>query len=222
MNEILQALSVVGWSVVEGIDEGQLLDVARSLGEPVPLRRGTSVISNLKVLTRNRALPRSLSAVHGEGAFPLHSDAAHWPQPPRFVLLYAPSGADVRRPTLLADTRDLLNHLSLPEIDLLRRGVLRVRSGRSSRLTTIVDRLGIIRFDADCMEPANTTGEKAVRLVSSWVDACDPIHVTWTLGRLLILDNWRCLHGRDAAPHIDDSGRRLLRVLVANAPKGGD
>jgi hypothetical protein len=88
------------------------------------------------------------------------------------------------------------------------------RSGRRSRLTTILSVSGQIRFDQGCMAPADRTGANALRLMAELVAESEPIRVEWRAARAVVIDNWRCLHGRGTMPDGGDPGRRLLRILL--------
>lgn len=190
--------------------------LAASLGTPVPGRRGAGTIECLKPLAPNAAKLNSLSRVHGIGLFPLHTDGAHWEIPPRYILLSS-VGQDTRRGTSVIDGRAVLSRMTSDEVGLVRRGVVVTRSGRRSQLVSIVNERGFLRFDRGCMIPASLSGRDSMRIMSNMLDKEIVTRVGWEKSSILIIDNWRCVHGREPAPVGGDDDRSLLRITVADA-----
>jgi len=185
-----------------------ILDVAKKLGRPVPSRRGASLVDSLRPRTREAALPRSLSAIHGVGGFPLHTDGAHWPVPPRYVLLQAKASSECA--TTLFDSRQVI--WSSEQVELLTRGVFYVSDAAGGFPATLLSRgLKWLRFDLGCMTPANGTGIRALDVARAGLNRT-PVRLPWQVGMTLVIDNWRCLHGRE--PTLEDEDRVVMRVLV--------
>jgi alpha-ketoglutarate-dependent taurine dioxygenase len=158
------------------------------------------------------ALPRSLSASYGTGVLPLHVDTAHRLRPARVIILGCVSAGTPRSATKLLDSR--LLRWSAPEWQLLSCAVFLVITGRHSFYSSILnDRAEYIRFDPGCMEPIDNRSEMALQLFSDRVSSARYQTVDWLEGRFLVLDNWRMLHGRSAAPC--KSGRVLVRSYAA-------
>jgi hypothetical protein len=63
-----------------------------------------SVVERVSPKPARQARPGTMSARYAIGAFPLHTERAHWPVPPRYVLLRS-VGAESDRSTLLWDSR---------------------------------------------------------------------------------------------------------------------
>lgn len=211
-------LAEFGWSYVSFRgDQQDLLNFARELGVPVSSRRNGPLVDELRPTAKVAANPRSLSAEHGEQAFPFHTDAAYQRIPPRYVLLRLVSGEDSARPTLLLDVKEL--SIEPEEMQLLRREVWTVFGARSRFLSplineTLVPEHTILRFDPSCMHPA-TDGFGASRsILDRAIGTGEPVQIEWERGSLLVIDNWRMLHARPPRPAQDDSNRVLERVLV--------
>jgi hypothetical protein len=68
--------------------------IARSLGNPIGGRAGRK-IEPLILPKRTGSNAKSLSVRPGLGSFPMHTDSAHLPQPPRFVVLVCDSPGKV-------------------------------------------------------------------------------------------------------------------------------
>ncbi|MFG6488306.1 TauD/TfdA family dioxygenase [Roseateles sp. BYS78W] len=219
MNDLLnfRELSTRGWTAVDAsaarIGLAQAVEqLAGTLGRPVPLR-GRRLVQELRPTPSERAHPRSLSMLFGEGAFPLHIDTAHWPVPCRYVVMACASAdGHAARTSLLPIGRLTLTR---DEQSMLHTTVFRVRSGRHSFFATVASReRSFIRFDPGCMEPTCSSGPHVMSLLSSnrWASSLEEID--WEPGVIVVVDNWRVLHGRDAAAGIESESRTLLRVLV--------
>lgn len=209
-----------GWCLMHLESDAALLALAKGLGDPVSARARGPVLQELTPLNSRDAAPNSLSARHGLGEFPLHTDAAHHPVPPRWMLLRCDDPGSAGRSTLLTDVRDF--DLSLPERKDIARSVWRVDNGHRTFLASVslgrdhgaeglLDRL---RFDPGCMSVADPQFEPAAEMLRSAISDLSKVAVDWKSGLTVIVDNWRILHGR-AIGHGGDAGeRRLKRVLV--------
>ena len=190
----------------------QMFELAIGLGAPVATRSGGSICDTLLPTEAKAANPRSLSRVHAFGEFPLHIDTAHWLTPCRYVMLACISPGIACRPTLLMDTRRLLlkEHQSL----LLHSAPLRVTNGRNSFFSTILSKSRpFVRFDTGCMTATTTDGVKALAVLTK-ENCSDHVEtIQWKSGMVLVIDNWRMLHGRSQAD-CPDPNRRLLRISI--------
>jgi hypothetical protein len=190
----------------------QLLALASGLGTPAATRSGGSLCDTLLPTETDAAKPRSLSKVHAVGEFPLHIDTAHWLTPCRYVMLACVSPGSGSRPTLLLDTRRL--PLNEHQIALLHSTPLRVINGRNSFFSTILSKARpFVRFDPGCMTATTTDGAKALAVLArqNWPDYIETVQ--WKTGTVLVIDNWRMLHGRGHAD-CPDSDRKLLRISI--------
>jgi len=213
ITEDLKRLHEQGWFLTETFGDKELLQLAGSLGAPIRSRTAAVLIDELRPISKSQAQPCSLSAKHGTGAFPLHTDTAHWRRPARYVLLRAVVVDEHSRSTLIKDSR--LFQLNALDRCLLKRAVFGVRSGRSSFLTTIVpEDEKFFRFDRDCMFPKSPSAVQASSIVASAETSCAAVEIHWAVNRTLVLDNWRFLHGRSIGDGTDTNKRLLQRVLV--------
>ena len=134
-----------------------------SLGKPIHHRRQTGA---LRPSLSHAAHPSSLSAAYGLRSFPLHSDAAHWPTPPRYLALYCRQGGREDTATVLLNILNVT--LSREEERLLSRAVFFVRNGRHSFYSPIFTAgRSRVRFDPGCMVPVNADAKASVDLVSA-------------------------------------------------------
>ena len=184
----------------------------------MPVRPRGPLLHALTPTTSSDAPPRSLSAKHGLGAFPLHTDAAHHRIPPRWMLLRCAQPGAEPRPTVLVDSRAL--GWQDRERREFERIVWRIRNGRGSFLASAVLRDGVgLRYDADCMAAAAPSfGAAAVHFGEKLKDAART-SIRWEPGLALLVDNWRVLHGRAVGTGDDAGIRRLDRVLVSEGER---
>jgi alpha-ketoglutarate-dependent taurine dioxygenase len=190
----------------------QLLALASGLGTPAATRSGGSLCDTLLPTDADAAKPRSLSKVHAVGEFPLHIDTAHWLTPCRYVMLACVSPGSASRPTLLMDARRL--PLDEHQSSLLHTTPLCVTNGRNSFFSTILSKARpFVRFDPGCMTATTTDGPRALAVLAreNWPDYIETVQ--WKTGTMLVMDNWRMLHGRGHAD-CPDSDRKLLRISI--------
>lgn len=211
-------LSTRGWIESCYPARQNLLDLALAFGEPHPSYRGGPLIDRLTPIEREHARPGTMSSLFGVGAFPFHTDGAHLRVPPHFIFLRIAAGFFSRRPTLLCDAAGL--PLSLEDKCDLARAVWLVRGGRLPFLSSVFNdslipgRI-VVRFDRCCMTPANSRSRKSARTMDCALEKSTSLAVRWsTRDQVLILDNWRTLHGRGAAPSDSDEQRVLERVAI--------
>jgi hypothetical protein len=217
LSRIHNDLTSVGWSELnidccaQFVDD--ILKLAHHLGTPMGLRRRKQIIGTLKPHTAKSAHPNSLSSRFSMGEFPLHNDTAHWSTPCRYVLLACANAGTGRRRTRLLDFQSI--DLTPEDRLLLHTEPMRVQNGRYSFYSTVLSKdREFIRFDPGCMAPTSSRGCFVKVIVSG--DRLGPqVHeVEWKPGMVLVIDNWRVLHGRGVASE-EDQDRTLLRILVS-------
>lgn len=186
-----------------------LLILASRLGSPISGRRGEQVELIVPLVT-SAAEERSLSAVYGLAELPMHIDTAHHLLPARFVVIGCADPGHSITGTRLLETKKLA--FSQSELALISSAPVLVRTGKRSFYSTMLDRnRPFLRYDPGCLEPVDPRGQKALSLVQKAIERASICTHVWSRGEVLIIDNWKMLHGRTAAS-ID--GRRLLRVSV--------
>ena len=191
--------------------ETDLLALARRLGVPKPPRPGRAVVRVLTPEDANPARANTLTGRYGSGAFPLHTEAAFWRTPPRFVLLACDTAGAGERPTLLCELPG-----ALAALDAVLRRVPWLVDARPRFLANVITAAtdgARYRLDLDCMAPASAETVAVVPLVRAAVSASPAIRIEWARGDVAIVDNRRVAHGRGSSgtPDVD---RRLLRILI--------
>ena len=209
--DLAQQVKADGWLLVQTSSFEEFEAIARALGRPRAARVGGPAFERLSVMIPADAYPHSHSARYGEGPFPLHTDAAHWETPARFVVLRAEASSS--RPTLVLD---LARSLEDPSVRAnLADSVFTVVNGRRSFLAPAwEERRRFVRYDPSCMRPATRGAARVADFFRSLGGSARPTSVLWSPGATLVLDNWRCVHGRGEAAEPDLGVRVLRRALV--------
>jgi hypothetical protein len=162
-------------------------------------------------LAAEDAHPRSLSARYGMSALPFHIELSHRPRPCRYILLGCVDPGSPAATTTLLDWRKL--GFSQDELALLEETPILVRAGRRSFYSTILAPGGaFLRYDPGCLEALDNSGRRALQLIDDRVAAAPYDAHNWHQGDIIIIDNWRVLHGR--GPSKPGSCRRLARILI--------
>lgn len=198
----------------ESLDEF-LIAIAHRLGKAVRMRGMENYVAELVVTRKEDAHPASLSRQHGLGAFPFHTDTAHWQMPCRYVILACESPGIPSRPTeLLPISSDFFDD---DHRRLLSVAPFRIKNGRQSFFGHIIsDGQSFLRFDEGCMIPANQLASEALATIQGRIKQkeAETISIQWNANLILIFDNWRVLHGRSNSTQFERMPRKLLRVLV--------
>ena len=167
-------------------------------------RRFDAASRTHELIPRSEAPPNTYSGQHGLTCFPVHSDMAHWPEPPRYIWLRCLKGhSDVA--TLLLDGNDLVTRCGS---NLLRRSLVRARRPLNGRLSLLSlyqqSRNGSasrLRWDEAYIVPASESGAQGMVTLREAIREYFPAMVSLSEpGDTLVIDNWRMLHGRSAVP----------------------
>lgn len=165
-------------------------------------RTGQEALQVLQPRRQSEARRRSLSALHGLGAQPLHTDGAHLYSPPDLVLLAAETPSST--PTLLWKPIE-----SQWCRDDATTGVFLVDGGTRRFLASAEDATGL-RFDPGCMSPRDPFARRLAAAIASASQHATE-HRWLRTDELLIIGNRTALHAR-APVSVGDLGRRLRRV----------
>jgi hypothetical protein len=191
--------------------EAQIITLAEELGEIVP-GRGRQRVEHISPQDIGIAYAGSLSQQYGLAPLPLHTDTAHWTVPCRYLVMACAEPGPRPTPTMLLDSTVI--SFTEREAAACISAVFLIRNGRRSFYGSIStqDR-SFIRFDLGCMEPLSPEGAEAANSFARDRNSDRVYRHDWQRGDVLVIDNWRVLHGRgidlETAP-----GRLLLRAMV--------
>jgi hypothetical protein len=214
MRDLKDRVIAEGWqclSVNRADLSDQIHKLAWHLGRPLRGRKG-GLVEQLTPTRCESAELRSLSAIHGQTSFPLHTDGAHLLEPPRFLILACTELGSAPMPTVMARFKDL--KIDDQEKARCAAGVFLIKNGRRSFYSSVYDPSRLfIRFDQGCMFPANEEAQHVTQLISKRLgEVRSAIH--WQKGLVVIIDNWCVLHGRGLGHSIASTDRQLLRVSI--------
>jgi len=223
IGQLLEVVENQGWALVSCTsDRVQFLSIASRLGKLVQTH-ASSYITTLAPFDSGSARPNTASSLYGLDQFPMHTDFAHWPNPPRF-LLFRSVGETSSIPTCILDSRrlNLDSNLGLD----LKRAVWRVtRVSRQFLCSASIAHSGkhYLRWDPSVMVPYGDVATKIqpkLKHLLNEVGNCYSETILWKNNQqVLILDNWRMLHSRPAVP-LQHVGRRLERIAVMGSLDG--
>jgi len=183
-----------------------VLATARDLGAVRKGRWGLYV-ERLEGLEEDKVPASSLSAQFGRGEFPCHVDMAHLPTPCRYVVLGCGFAKERPAATLIQSVANL--KFSPSEVDCLHSGVFLVRNGRHSFYASVLSgRRSFFRWDPGCMLAKDEYARVAQAAIERELGAMDPIRHQWKAGSILVLDNWKVLHGRERCDR--EGARRVI------------
>ncbi len=199
-----ETTAMIGQSV------GTVVDIPTLLPGDIP------VVQTLQPQTTANAFANRYSGEYGLAEFPLHTDLAHWAQPPRYFMLRCRNGSrSVSTRLLVASALT-----SVLDILTLRRALVRPRRASGDASLTLLPLMfrqgGVSGFRWDPLflvpmnEPANRVSETMRR--KSW-DQSKCLALIEP-GDTLLVDNWRILHGRSEVS-LNDADRRIERVYLS-------
>jgi Taurine catabolism dioxygenase TauD, TfdA family len=157
------------------------------------IRPKSVLCTRLRPLSLSTARQNTLSAKYGLGDFPLHTDFSVNDCPARYIILFCP----VQR-TAATRIYDGVG-LDTVHVSLAQRGLFRVERNRNPFIAHALEvRSGnfFFRFNSDVMTPL----DEAARTVVTHLTGHHKLTtlIDWRVTSFLILDNWRCLHSRNA------------------------
>ena len=158
------------------------------------------------VIPRNDAPPNTYSGIYGLDDFPAHSDMAHWPEPPHYILLRCIRGYDAIA-THLFDGNALIERAGS---NLLARSLVRPRRPLAGRLPLMPiyrpsrkERPSLLRWDETFIVAASEAALEGMNALRRSITQQKSVAIRLTeCGDTLIVDNWRTLHGRSTIPEI--------------------
>ncbi len=214
LSRLYRDVQEVGYHLFNGSEDRSLTSLAAQLGHSVPSVQDRLHTDLLTPQTREYARSGTFSAIHGEKAFPFHTDTAHWKNPVDLVVLKCVNPGGGNRGTLLIDGWDL--GLENDEVKALALSLMVVKNSSRSFLAPPIQRgrRGLLfRYDSACMNPAFSNANLVLDTLRRRLDDANQQEVCWEVGQCLIFDNRRMLHAR-AGSSIPDPDRQLERIYV--------
>ena len=215
MHHLQEVLRETGWAFTTvSEDLRDFLDFAQTFGEVVHQESRPPVMP-LRATTIGLAAQNTASAKYGVGFFPYHTDLAHWPLPPRYIVMTnARTASSVR--TLLLDGKAIEQDGTVWKN--ARRGAWIAKGTARPFTCSMFFQHGAstgIRWDPSLMTPANRSAELTDETLRAHLrDTSNSIPFSWRrAGTALVVDNWRMLHARPSVPRMEEQ-RTLFRVFL--------
>jgi alpha-ketoglutarate-dependent taurine dioxygenase len=213
-SDIVSELDKRGWLLLDFPAASSLVDFAANFGKPVPSRNGGSLSEILTPKDSVEAKPNSLSRFYGFGAFPFHTDSATHEKAPRLIFLRLVDNSSSDRPTVIVDPLLLSSEAQRRK---LQNDVWVINGGTTAFYSTLLTRAPdgmCLRYDPHCMRPAHARFVESQAVIESLISKAEVHTVDWVANQLLVLDNWRVLHGRGCTASGEDRNRLLERVMT--------
>jgi hypothetical protein len=200
-----------GWCFIPPALATAPADILAALGPLLPFRRNGSIHHDLKPYRRDLAPRASMSAITGTDEQPMHTDAAYYPRPPRYIALQCIEPGEAPCPT----------HVWILDVGSLRRDRPAILAepnwiahggGHTPFYCAMMDvQRGEVRvrFDPLSMRPRSGANQTVAEAEESLGRYTRRVDFHWKRGSLLIIDNWRCLHARGKGA--DKAPSRCLR-----------
>lgn len=211
-SSVVGALAAQGWVFMRCHRPGaSSIEAFSALGE-IETVEGLGRVQSLVPKEVSEAHPNTYSGNFGVAEFPLHTDLAHWAAPPRFVALRCITGVQSVA-TRLFDGHVLVEYFGQ---DLLRAILVKPRRPMHNRLQLLqlLQRVRssdsyLLRWDSVYLQPASAKSRKLSQEVAAFLASAKFVEFKLLeRGDTLIIDNWRCLHGRDSTP--ESAGQRRI------------
>jgi L-asparagine oxygenase len=214
VRDAAESLEATGYALLSDFDGDELLDFSSRSGVVVSDTRSSDLVKDLRPREPEASPRNTLSHRYGTGAFPLHTETAYWRRPARYVFLHCLAPGQGGRPTLVVDVTP---RLSDEEARALTGSLWVVGRTRRPFLAPMLEAVSgclRLRFDPECVSPAEGAAVRASELLDAFLERQPVVPIAWCEGDLLVLDNFRVIHGRGMSD-VPDPDRHLQRVLVA-------
>lgn len=206
MSDLVAEARATGWATGTATLLAVQSSIARHGWTIRPNRASGPNVDMLVPVKQESARARSLSALFGMGAQPLHTDGAHHRVPPDIVVLAASARSAVTtslwkfpRGGVPAQVRNDLRH-----------GLFVVSTAGKSFLAPAFED-GRLRYDPGCMSPAD---ERARRVRAFFAETRESaVEHHWdTPDLVLVINNRAVVHARDDAS--SEPGRTIHRLAL--------
>lgn len=207
----LESLAKNGYACFSSNAGYTTLDIAEAIGF-IDLIPGYQTVQKLIPRENEHLESSSYSGNFGKGAFPLHTDMAHWFIPPRYFLLRCINPAASVYTRFLHTSQVLCTE----DRDDAKRALFRPRRRLDGRLTLLrLQDDEIFRWDTLFLKPMSQRAVAfqdylARKIAASPLEEVALSHV----GDSVLIDNWNVLHGRSSVPEAA-SNRVIERAYLS-------
>lgn len=218
--KIKEQIEINGYAFIpKWIPEEKTLNIANFCGEIFSFNNilGYQSIPEVQQLKpKNKSIQPNLYSSHfGLDYFPLHTDLAHWPTPPRYLMLRCIKGCSSVKTHILPFNK-ILNDLQNLSVN---RAIFSTRSDNNNSILLPMTfntnkNITFYRWDPLFLLPINSVA-KDIQAYFKRVEFADQIldFELLNVGDTLIIDNFKNLHGRSEVSSLELS-RIIERVYL--------
>jgi len=216
----LNNLRDAGYVFLAGVDDQvATIEIGKEIGRVINLHSLDSSYPNRSVdtLRPREKCSLSLSRYYGNFGFheyPAHTDFAHWLIPPRFLLLRG----RVRAENVMTHVYDAQTVEEMLPRAIINRALFFPRKSRITiALSMKVARTEefTLRWDPIFIRPANWHAKCCAEILNSTELKNNRLNFDLGDNMILIVDNWRTLHGRSSVSPAGQS-RKVERIYLEN------
>lgn len=168
-------------------------------------------------LENEESTPNTYSGNYGLNSFPMHTDLAHWKEPPRYFALRCIDGSKTVF-TNMIDSKYLLSGIDKTELRRILVQPRRPIEGKRPLLSLLdvnKDGVEMFRWDPLFIEPATAESKAKFKNILNLIEeSLKKSILLENPGDTLIVDNWRMLHGRSSVSE-KDIKRKIERVYMS-------
>lgn len=179
------------------IPRGEVRDEEKYLKNLISsLRPRHTEFSTLAPLDQSEARPNTLSAEHGLGEFPAHTDSVTRRVPPRYLILLMRKPRQAK--TKLYNLPNITSAIKKEAYRAIFNTSIKHRAFPTHFIVKSIKGHPIYRYNPDIMEPVNEEAAKVASAIKKAEGSPDTV-IDWNEYQVAIFDNWKFLHGREPA-----------------------
>ena len=197
-DKLFSGLEASGWVRMAAATSATARGIVTELTSSMPDGQKTSKYRELRVQEAGDAPPGSMSSIVGTEAQPMHTDGAFLPEPPRYAIFHCLHPGSAGRSTRIWTLDPSRPNMGLPISFSKISWIVRPTECRAFYCPIIDVARGHqrLRYDPLCMAAISKDKHGILAIEDEIARVSLKNEIVWAHGDLLVLDNWRCLHGR--------------------------
>ncbi|XZF63848.1 MAG: hypothetical protein ACSI46_03675 [Gloeotrichia echinulata DVL01] len=211
----LTVLEGQGWLYKSNLSSQNIVNIGQQIGKPIPSKPDRNLTDLLLPKNSSEAPKGSLSSIYGLEEIPFHTDGAYHYIPPKYIILFAQE----ELPFSIRILDFNLINFSNNQLITLSHDVWIVKDKfKSFYASVLTNSLSpgktILRYNKHCMIPCNKNNVDSYQILENKIKDFNYISLCLEPNSILILNNWRILHGRDKALHNHCSQGIIERLFL--------
>lgn len=157
----------------------------------------------------------TFSSTYGFDSFPFHTDTAFRETPSRFLIMKSLHPSNTA--TTFFNFSNFYNSLNQVQKNHFCNAIFAIKSINGSYYNSCFINIQqqFVRFDPLIMTPQNNSAKHCLNILNN-THFSDHLlfKTTWNGSNILIIDNWKVLHGREKVVELEYNSRKLQRIYV--------